>query len=515
MLRWLLHPVSRPARWILVVGALARVALLFAGPRVLDRAFVVDDAYYTLTLARSLVLTGMPSADGAEVTSGYQPLLALFQAPAFLVGASPDAGLLWGLAILLTADVLCALLLARLAARAAGPIGSITAAALWSLSPVAVTEALVGLEGTLAVAMTLLSAALVAHLHDAPTRRNAALLGVTLGACLLARIDTAWFVTFVGTWLLLRHRRLLPFAIGPALVVFGPWLAFCLFVSGRPWPESGDAVRSLIDEGDTLVSTARCAGWATGYVIPGVLTDPEELRQTLVEHPAAGAAGCLATLVAGGWFAARAPTAVRLWLFGALALVPFYVLALPAIWGFRRYLFPARAGMTLVYACLLAMAWERIRHTVPRWSPWLALPVLAGHFALLLATSLRAPARGSMDRSTGYRAAAIAIFAQLPPGSRLGAFQSGALGYFRPDDITVINLDGVVSGSAHRAFVEHRLGQHLRDRGATHVTDWKAGLRVLFERWDDDEEPKLFRLYEAPPQGERRFILAKIAWPPG
>jgi hypothetical protein len=54
MLRWLLAPLGRTARWVLAAAALIRGLVLFAGASTLDRAFVVDDAYYTLSVARTL-----------------------------------------------------------------------------------------------------------------------------------------------------------------------------------------------------------------------------------------------------------------------------------------------------------------------------------------------------------------------------------------------------------------------------------------------------------------------------
>src|SRR5450432_1915407 len=131
---------DRRTRWILGAGALLRALLLAWDAPTLDRAFVIDDAYYTLGIARSLATRGFPSVDGKEITTGFQPLLALLEAPAFWLGCSREGALLWALGLLLLADWLVAVCLAHLANQSGHPAAPMIGAALWSLSPVALRE---------------------------------------------------------------------------------------------------------------------------------------------------------------------------------------------------------------------------------------------------------------------------------------------------------------------------------------------------------------------------------------
>jgi hypothetical protein len=84
--------------------------------------------------------------------------------------------------------------------------------------------------------------------------------------------------------------------------------------------------------------------------------------------------------------------------------------------------------------------------------------------------------RPTLDALTGYRAAALAIDAIPADGSVLGAWQSGAIGYYADDRFTVVNLDGVVNPDAHDAQRDDRLGEYARDRGVETLADFEPFL---------------------------------------
>jgi hypothetical protein len=502
---------------ILVAGALLRAFVLTRGIAAIDRGYVVDDAYYTLSIARSFARSFAPTVDGVELTTGFQPLLALLEMPAFLLGASADHAALAALVVLAAADVAVAYALSRLARLAGGDLAGGIGAALWSLSPVALGETFVGLEGPLAAATTMFAALALARLVASPSpspssRRSAAILGVWLGLCVLARVDTIVFVALVLGVVVARYRAAAPATLAGAALVSGPWLLVCTVLTGRPVPESGAAVLAFVQEGNTAESLGRVAGFAAGFVGPGGLVDLPEARTWLVAHPIFGALALAAVVTVLAVVAWRLPVAARVWMFGMLALVPFYVLVLPAIWAFHRYLLPVRVAATLVIALLLARAVARIGDR-------LRAPVLAaGGVTMVVLTVLATASRlggathGEIDAFTGYRGAALAMFAAAPPGATLGSFQSGALGYFRPEGTSVVNLDGVVSRDAHRAYVERRIDDRLRARGVTYVADWGSGLGEL-QRRSHAGAFRLEPLALGPPQGRRRFVLARVVWP--
>jgi hypothetical protein len=502
---------DRRTRWILGAGAVLRAALLAWDAATLDRAFVVDDAYYTLAIARSLATRGFPSTDGAEITTGFQPLLALLEVPAFWLGCSPEGALLWALGILLMADWLVAIFLTCLASKSGHQSAPTIVAALWCLSPVALRETLVGLEAPLAILFTLVAACCISPLLEHPTKAHQVALGAALGACLLSRIDTMGFVLLVGALLVWKLPRALPLVVASATAIAGPWLAFCVAQSGRPWPASGTAVAAVIREGGSAISFARVAGWAAGYIAPFGFLHIPELSESLVRHPIFGATLCVVLVGGMGVLALRLALPIRVWLLGSLALVPFYVLALPAIWGFHRYLLPVRVAMTLLVGILLAKASEHLSAGLKPYLGWAGAIVLGTLSVLGTWAILRGPARGGIDGTTGYRGAALSVFSVLPHDATVGALQSGALGYFKPEGVTVVNLDGVVSPSAHQAYVGNRIDQRLASQGVGFVAEWKPGLNDIVHRSRAgafDLEP----IAIGPEQGRFRFVVTRIRW---
>jgi hypothetical protein len=103
------------------------------------------------------------------------------------------------------------------------------------------------------------------------------------------------------------------------------------------------------------------------------------------------------------------------------------------------------------------------------------LPVIAlvGGVVDALRDNERTPTR---DALTGYRAAALAIDAIPDDGAVLGAWQSGAVGYYADDRFTVVNLDGVVNPDAHDARIDHSLAEYARERGVDRLADFELFL---------------------------------------
>ncbi len=512
---------------IAIAGLALRLLVLVRPSDVVDRLFVPDDAYYTLSVARSLGRGLGPAIDG-RLTSGFQPLLA------FLLVAAPT--LRTALVIGALADFATTLVLAALARRAAGERAAWMAAALWAASPTALGNALNGLETSLAVALAA-GAALAwdvalereasrasggASTGDAAATRAWLGLGALLGACLLARVDTVFLVAIAGAWSVVLVRRgaarakSLGLAIGAAAAVVGPWWTYAVLRFGTFIPESGAAVREqALAHRETGTTFLNQLGWASGASLGPLFADATDLREALGSGAPALGAIALAVLVYAlvRAAAASANVALRALSANAIALLAFYSLYLPAVWFFRRYLAPVEAVVVLVVAIAVARAAPR-GGTMAR--------VAAGAFGVLLATSLATDASrlfttpdGSADLghngAKGYAAPARAIVAAALPGAVIGSMQSGALSWFA-DGVRVVNLDGVVDADARRALAEGHICAFARERGITHLADWKMNVDLFLARCGAPA-PSLVPLADAPPQGEGlRFTLYAIAW---
>jgi len=63
-------------------------------------------------------------------------------------------------------------------------------------------------------------------------------LGITLGLCMLARPDYAFWTIIAGCYGLVRAPRDLPKIVAIAVAVYAPWILFCLWHYGSPLPNT-------------------------------------------------------------------------------------------------------------------------------------------------------------------------------------------------------------------------------------------------------------------------------------
>lgn len=526
-----------------VLALLLRLAMAARSLSVVDRLFVPDDAYYTLAIARSLAEGTGPSADsGATVTTGFQPLIAFLTAPAFWFTDDPGWPLRTVLVLLALADAVVVVLLARLAARAAGPVAAIVAAALWAVSPYAMSVSLNGLESTLALAMSLALVEVWCAARGRPGLRAWVAVGVLAGLALLSRVDTVFLVGLLGLIELCTGQvRRVAVAAVTAFAVALPWWAYSVALTGSPVPESGAAVQELVAVHRGVgMDVADSLGLAVGRVVGAPVIDLPALRAALVEQPsralAATVALCVVLAAAAVWGGTRRVTGrpqLPLLALGlhAVALVLFYGVVNAAPWFFDRYLVTVAAVLTLVVAGLLGgvASWAGSgRGRLATAPPALLAAVGAVAIGMVAAASLdtarllRLQPEGTLDGgyegAKGYAEVAQEVLAQLPPGAVVGSLQSGALGYFAqyaPQGVQVVNLDGVVDGRAARALADDRLPDYMYERGVTHFADWPFNYYVLAEHSDRARVgPVAVQVVGAARlQAGERFEVARVSYP--
>ncbi len=509
---------------ILAAAATLRLAVASRDLDLVDRMFVPDDAYYTLAIARSIAEGRGATVDGVTPTSGFQPLLAFLVAPAFRVWGGPDAPIRFTLVLLALCDVAAAYFLALLARRLAGPWAGLVAATLWALSPVAIANALNGLETSLALALTLAVVEAWCRAREVARPGAFAAVGVLCGLALLARIDSAFLVGALGLLELLRGRvRGVAVAAGTALVVVAPWWGYCLLTFGSPVPESGAAVMEVVASHQRLYLTVpQQMAWAAGAVLGPPFHELAALQDGLAAHPSmAVAAWCtaLGLIVAGAVLVAKRDERQPILALGIHAglTLAFYTFLVPALWFFRRYL-----ASVDVFACLvLSIAVTRLWSSRGRWPALRRGATVAFVVALTFAAAtsagyvLRTPEQTpdvGLHGAKGYREAVRDILALLPPDATVASLQSGALAYYAPPSVTVVNLDGVVDGRALRAVKDRRLSDYARERDVGYLADWSFNLGQ-FVRLSDRARaplPKLQLVGAARPQGADRFQVVRL-----
>lgn len=510
---------------ITIVGFVLRLAVLLRPLGVIDKLFIPDDTYYTLTIARSIAHGHGPTVDGHTLTSGFQALLGFLLVPVYWLTDNPDTALRIDLALLVVVDTLTIVVLAWIAYRFAGRVAAVTAAALWAVSPVAVSMALGGLETSLAILGAVALVAAWIWANDTASTRRAVVTGVVAGLAVLARVDVALLVALLGALQLWRgpRRLLVPGAIAGAVVV-APWWIWCTVQFGTPVPTSGSAAHRLAP-----VTPFAREGLAqvAGAVAGGPFDVWRSLREWLNDHPVAGMMVFwifVVALLAVGVLLARRRVMPQL----AVAALPVFAAGLllfyawfGVAWYFTRYLAP----VTCVVALLLAVAVEHVWRARGAWR----IPLFAATAAVLLVglvAVVRATHRNLTDTSvavspfdsvTGYRDAARTVVQIPPKGSVLGAWQSGAFGYYANDRLEVVNLDGVVNPDAADALRDDTTVLYMRDRGVDWLADFTLHI-VWFAQKSKEQlaTPPTVEAVKGLPQYPPfpGYALAEIRWAP-
>ena len=123
--------------WLLAAGLLLRLAIACAPFSYLaSRGPLLDDAFYSFSIARNLAAGHGPTADGIHATSGFQPLHTVLLVPFYLLFPR-DPILPIHLALTLLALCGCATgwLIYRIVSRVAPRPAALFSLALWTFSP--------------------------------------------------------------------------------------------------------------------------------------------------------------------------------------------------------------------------------------------------------------------------------------------------------------------------------------------------------------------------------------------
>jgi hypothetical protein len=494
-----------------LLGLALRITLLLRPLSTLDRLFIPDDTYYTLTIARSMAHGHGPTVDGTTLTSGFQPLLGFLLTPVFWVTNGTAVPLRADLALLVVADTATIAILAWVAYRLAGKTAAVVAAALWAISPVGISMSFGGLETSLAMFLQISLVAAWIWANDRSSVLRWAAVGVVAGLSVLARVDALLLIGLLVLVQLWRgpRRALAPAGLAGA-VVLAPWWIWCARTFGTPLPTSGSAAHHLLPfKSFSNTTTSLAAGAVSG----GPFQPWDWLRLKLIHDTTLGVAVFWVIVVAlaalalgwmlhrprwagddrlatshgpGAWcIAGTLPAfAASLMVFYSWYGVTFY---------FTRYLAP----VALVAALALSVLAGRIASVEggPRYAAALCMlgiltvPTVAAVRADahdLTVRSLPPVALGSAhlyDATTGYSEVATQSISVVPRGAVLGGWQSGAISYFADGRATVVNLDGVANPVA--SALQHKgnlLAAYMRRRDVTWLADFPLAVEGLRER---------------------------------
>lgn len=503
---------GRRAIWVGILAALIVTVVIGFQPLLhLDRQFLPDDTYYTLSISRNIAAGLGPTTDGVIPTSGFQPLIALLQVPAFWFSNDPWWPVVWTIAISGLFGIINVGLLGRVLVQSgARPVTVLLAAIFAATAPAVLGNSLNGLETSLAATIGMMAALVAGGLTRDTRPGRLILLGALCGLALLARIDTAFLVLLIGLLALSRvgfGRAAMVAAVATAVVL--PWWVWCQINFGTPIPESGRAVHQLVQFYRGLgLDSATSAFY--GLVILAEIGGGDAGTNLGI---ALGAGGLLAMVwVLGG---RRPVTGLHLLIGAALLVATFYVVYLPVFWFFDRYFLPVWLAMIGAVALALDRLATRTGITGRLPAAIAALLVVFNLPGLARLHAQVAPENSnSFSGVKGYAAVAQDIIARLPQDAVLGAMQSGALGYFAGAGQRVVNLDGVVSGPAQAALQDRNLAAFMQGENIGYFADWRVN-RDMFAAFAGIPDP-LSVLQEPqpmPPQQKAQFVIYRIIWP--
>lgn len=460
---------------IFMIALLLRVSILSQGLTYIDRMFLPDDTYYALSIARNISAGIGPSVNGEIVTSGFQPLVVFLMVPVYLSKVSSDLGVFFAVVMssvfgAMSCSVFCIVILKSTESLWASFISGLMAAT----SPLVFRNDLNGLETSLAMLMSATSILLFMHLREDSRIRSHVILGVAIGLMILSRVDTAIIAFVIGVCLVSRFGIVKSMAASIiALVVVSPWWIYCAINFGSPVPESGPAVRQLIEiAGDQRMSMNAEVRLAISTLL-GVVHMSSLTLVTSV--------GILLLLTIGAFVALllyRASSGVAIMAICGLALAVFYIFYLPAFWFFHRYL---HFLFFSIIACVIALPAVMFRNI-----PSLKNSVMIGLGFFMVAMNINGmfifyskpvgSLYGGVDGAKGYREVAKEILSIIPDGVTIGSPQSGALSYYASRDIRVVNLDGVVNKFAFEAIRSKTLADFIVSQNVNYIAGWDVNM---------------------------------------
>ena len=479
----------------LVLATLYRLYPLVLGPSALAEAFMTEDGYLMLTIARNMAIgLGMSVSDGTIASNGVQPLATfLFAIPYALTGGDKVLGVA-GVQVISAVIAVVGIFTVRsfmrlvLAPYDDHPLWPWLLAALWFVSPHLLMHTMNGLETglyTVMLTVTLVVFGKVLAQENAHKLGLPLLLGVVGGITFLARND-AIFLLFP---------------------IFGVWFVHEVFVARRGLVA---ALRSIIPSGLLIIVIS--APWMiSNYVNFGSIVPVSGTAQSLSGGFARNADLLPAMLFEYAFVMLPVPQLVQfmpVFQWGAVAIV-LTILAVFTVQTWRkggavRYVVLAyviyAVLMSAYYGFYFGAGWFLSRYLSPL-AP--LLTVASFSVAYMLATLLMKSQAARIMRGLGAISLLLCFVLLgrfLIPGVKeqghfqvvdwvtgnvaedtwVGAVQTGTVGYWHD---RTINLDGKVNPDAlHALLTEGHVLNYVVDSDITYLADWQ-GIAL----WTTDE----------------------------
>lgn len=486
---------------ILGIGLLLRLGVVFAPFHWQLQHILPDDAFYYFTIARNIAQGNGITFDGIAQTNGFHPLWMGAIVPFWWVSSDPILPIRGVLLLCGLLDLVTVLLFYRvgllLGWRRSLRWGI---PAAYAVSPLLVAHfgTMNGLETSATVMLLSLSLYFYVRLLLSNNPHDWKWLGVSVGIALLARVDTLFIIAplLLHLFVNLRPRwRQCCWVVMVPAALLAPWMLWSFATFGTVQQSSGRALQFMATQflWSNSPSVWEWFSQVANNLTAILRTIPVPFLGKPVLFLCWGAIGAMV-----GWWIlsvrrSKPPSSsdtesfnngrIMIVLFAGLLL---FVVAHTTYGGVMRSWY-----CTLLYPSVVVVVGNvlnqvlhlRVLGRMQAWHP--AIPTIA--VAGLLGFGFWNGWNREGGESLKYKGA-IKLnqrIEAMPDSLRptaIGAWNTGVVGYFLPE-VSVLNLDGVLSHHAIDAAAEGRLAEYAAANNITLLIDDPETFRVWSNCW--------------------------------
>jgi hypothetical protein len=489
----------------------------------LDGAFILDDPYYSLTIAKNIA-NGLGPSYGGQYTNGFQPLYVFMMVPVYMITkADLIAPIRASLVICSVIDTLTLLMLLKIFSKIASSYYTlILLCVLWILNFYVILNTLNCLETSLSLLFITVSLYYYMELKKRPNdMRTQIKLGAALGLAVFARLDNIFLIASILILDIIGHVkykgdnilyiRKIGVILLTALLVYAPWVIYSYVYTGDIYQISGKAVRLL-----SITLSGEQTSFENFYVI--ILKG----AGLIILYTNAILIGLivliLLILISLGQYDKKRTLILNLSqshpliLYGSMLFI-VYVFYIFGYWYFYRYFYP----LMLMFLSIALISFDYLNSLSIK-EAYLQRMQIAIIVVVTAACIINPQFKNifyDKERSNaGYMNIGLWASRSFKPGTIVGAAQSGAIGYFA-SNLNIINLDGVVNKECYEALKEKRYIEYIKDKKIEFIVGWVSSFQLIPLRSPNLREGDIIRMGKIKEFKTENYewFLARVQYP--
>lgn len=447
----------------------------------LDGALLLDDTFLALELSRNIA-DGNGPLYGTDYTNGFQPLYVFLCVPFFWLTSDANTPIylsLMMLALFNTAGLYYLLKILRFHSS----VTILFAAMLWIFNPLILLNTLNGLESAIALFSIIFALHFIIgkqYLNFSHTYVTDFKLGLIFGFALLARIDSGFLMVSLLLFMLhalaIGRVTLKRFFVSGIFILLGTmllyslWMIYSYHYTGLIYPISGKAA---VMQSTDILDIERDGLF---QYIPMI----SHAAVTIIKFNLASIVTVI-LLIAGSVFLTKKvklhlKREVYILIIFVFILLNAYIFHAHVYWFYHRYILP----ISLVFIIINAALFSNIEVAISQKMKF-ALIAFISLISITSATQMKMFSEAYYnDTKIGYGEAGRWANSYFETGTIIGASQSGGIAYYA-DDLTVINLDGVVNQHAYEALKSKQIMDYILAAGIEYLLLWDSDYEYLLE----------------------------------